>query len=84
MKNKSKEDKFRELFLKLIALGFMIVGINGFIRTYCLSSSSVGRLIHACDVLTAPITYITDIITFMIGLVIFNLDRILNWWAKGK
>jgi hypothetical protein len=79
---KEREERFRNLFLKLIALGFMIVGINSIIRTYCLNLPGGGHLVHTCDVLTAPITYVVGFITFMIGFVIFNLDRFLKWFAK--
>lgn len=77
----SKDDKFKKTFVWLIGVAFIIVGLNGAVRTYCSSLPGLAHphIIHACLVFTAPGLYLADIATIIIGIVIIFLEQILNW-----
>ena len=78
-----KEDRFKRIFLALIAIGFMASGINSMIRTYCLGQPITGHLVHICDVATQPLAYFAGAMVFLIGFVLLYLERIIGWVGGG-
>ena len=79
-----KEDKYKQIFLYLVGIGFVIAGLNSIIRTYCTTLVDVSlhhTLIHECLVLTAPTAYLSSVIVILIGLVLIFVDRIVEWLA---
>ena len=74
-----KSDRYKDLFLKLVALCFIISGLNGIIRTYCVSLPSTGHLIHACVILTAPLAFMASGAILFIGIILLFMDSVLKW-----
>jgi hypothetical protein len=78
----ARENKYKQLFLYLVGIAFLISGINDWIRTYCLSLPENGLhpgLVHGCLIFTAPLAYLDGFALIVVGLVILFLNRIVDW-----
>jgi hypothetical protein len=77
-----KKERYKHYIWRIVGLAFIINGVNGIIRTFCLNqSASIHGVIHACITYTAPIAYIACITVIGIGLFIFFMEEVIRYWA---
>jgi len=80
-RSQHREDRFKKILVFLIGIAFIISGVNGGVRTYCLTLPGLNhpKLVHDCLAYTTPGAYVASVATILIGVIIIFLDSLLNW-----
>ena len=91
-KKNAREEKFKNAYMVLIGIGFLIAGVGGVARTL-LTNSDLTHLNSL--VLVHPIVYnftlnltlslalLQNMMLVIIGVLLVFYDRILGWLVKG-
>ena len=75
---KKENEKGKVIFWYLVGFALLVGGIDGIIRTYCVSLPDTTHLAHECLVYTSPLSYLASIVVIFIGFYIIWLNNALS------